>query len=76
MKKPVPVILDTDIGSDLDDTWALAMALKSPEIDLKLVTVTELKNFMSNYIEIHGQNDNQQLLDSRTHIKYLDSFYI
>ena len=41
MKKPVPVILDTDIGSDLDDTWALAMALKSPEIDLKLVTVTE-----------------------------------
>ena len=29
---------------------------------------------MSNYIEIHGQNDNQQLLDSRTHIKYLDSF--
>ena len=34
----------------------------------RLVTVTELKNFMSNYIEIHGQNDNQQILDSRTHI--------
>ena len=29
---------------------------------------------MSNYIEIHGQNDNQQILDSRTHIKYLDNF--
>jgi len=44
------------------------------KINGRLVTVAELKNFMSNYIEIHGQNDNQQLLDSRTHIKYLDSF--
>jgi len=44
------------------------------KINGRLVTVAELKNFMSNYIEIHGQNDNQQLLDSRTHISYLDSF--
>jgi inosine-uridine nucleoside N-ribohydrolase len=36
--KPIPVILDTDIGGDIDDTWALAMLLKSPELDLKLVT--------------------------------------
>ena len=35
--KPVPVILDTDIGDDIDDTWALALLLKSPELDLKLV---------------------------------------
>jgi len=33
----IPVILDTDIGDDIDDTWALAMLLKSPELDLKLV---------------------------------------
>src|SRR5277367_1302026 len=32
-----PVILDTDIGDDIDDTWALALLLKSPELDLKLV---------------------------------------
>ncbi len=32
-----PVILDTDIGDDIDDTWALAMLLGSPEIDLKLI---------------------------------------
>ena len=32
----VPVILDTDIGDDIDDTWALAMLLKSPELDLRL----------------------------------------
>lgn len=44
------------------------------KINGRLVTVAELKNFMNNYIEIHGQNDNQKLLDNRTHIQYLDSF--
>ncbi len=32
------VILDTDIGSDIDDTWALAMLLASPELNLQLIT--------------------------------------
>jgi inosine-uridine nucleoside N-ribohydrolase len=32
------VVLDTDIGTDIDDTWALAMLLRCPELDLKLVT--------------------------------------
>ena len=41
--KKIPVILDTDIGGDIDDTWALAMLLKSPELDLKLV-VTDTGN--------------------------------
>jgi inosine-uridine nucleoside N-ribohydrolase len=36
-RNKIPVILDTDIGSDIDDTWALAMLLKSPELDVKLV---------------------------------------
>lgn len=44
------------------------------KINGRLVTVSELKSFMSNYIEIHGQNDNQQLLDNKTHIQYLDNF--
>ncbi len=34
---PIPVIYDSDIGDDIDDTWALAFLLKSPELDLKLV---------------------------------------
>jgi inosine-uridine nucleoside N-ribohydrolase len=34
---PIPVILVTDIGTDIDDTWALAMILRSPELDLRLV---------------------------------------
>jgi inosine-uridine nucleoside N-ribohydrolase len=33
----IPVILDTDIGDDIDDTWALVMLLRSPELDLRLV---------------------------------------
>ena len=28
--RPVPAILDTDIGDDIDDTWALGLLLKSP----------------------------------------------
>lgn len=38
MKNKIPVILDTDIGGDIDDTWALAMLLRCPELELKLVT--------------------------------------
>lgn len=33
----IPVILATDIGDDIDDTWALGLLLKSPELSLKLV---------------------------------------
>ena len=36
----IPVILDTDIGTDLDDSWALGLLLKCPEIDVKLITTT------------------------------------
>ncbi len=36
-KRPIPVIFDTDIGDDIDDTWALGFLLKSPEFDVKLV---------------------------------------
>jgi inosine-uridine nucleoside N-ribohydrolase len=34
--KRTPVILATDIGDDIDDTWALGLLLKSPELELKL----------------------------------------
>ncbi len=33
----IPVILDTDIGTDIDDTWALAMLLNCPELDPRLI---------------------------------------
>jgi inosine-uridine nucleoside N-ribohydrolase len=39
----IPVIFDTDICDDIDDTWALAMLLQSPEFDVKLIT-TAVRN--------------------------------
>ena len=44
------------------------------KINGRMVTVNELKIFMENIIDIHGQHDNQQLLNPTTHIEYLDSF--
>ena len=44
------------------------------KINGRLVTVNELKEFMNNIINIHGQNDNQNLLNKENHIKYLDKF--
>ena len=34
----VPMVLDTDIGGDIDDAFALALVLSSPELDLRAVT--------------------------------------
>lgn len=39
-----------------------------------MVTVNELKKFMAQFIEIHGQNENQNLLDEKLHLNYLDNF--
>ncbi len=44
------------------------------KIDGRLVTVTQLKEFMKNNIDIHGQNDNQNLLNNSKQIQYLDDF--
>lgn len=34
---PKPAIISTDIGDDIDDTWAVSLALKCPELDIKLI---------------------------------------
>ena len=44
------------------------------KINGRLVSVNELKNFMKNVIDIHGQYDNQTLMDTEFHTKYLDKF--
>jgi purine nucleosidase len=36
--RPIPVLFDTDIGDDIDDALALALALQSPELDVRAVT--------------------------------------
>jgi inosine-uridine nucleoside N-ribohydrolase len=38
LMNPLPFILDTDIGDDVDDALALALTLNSPELELRGVT--------------------------------------
>lgn len=44
------------------------------KINGRMVTVNELKDFMQNLVDIHGQHDNQYLLNPSSHIEYLDNF--
>ncbi len=58
----IPVVLDTDIGSDVDDTWALAQLLRSPALDLKMVlTETGDPRFRgavaAKFLEVAGRTD-------------------
>lgn len=57
-----PVILDTDICDDIDDTWALSVLLKSPELDCKLVVTavgdTQAKaKVVAKFLEQAGRSD-------------------
>ena len=60
--RKIPVIFDTDICDDIDDTWALALLLQSPEFDVKLVTTavgnTKSKaKTVAKFLEVAGRTD-------------------
>lgn len=60
--KPVPIVLDTDIGTDIDDAFALSLVLKSPELDLRAVTTvsgdTEARaRLAAKMLSAAGRND-------------------
>ena len=46
----------------------------SCKMNVRLITLNELKEFMSQIIDIHGQHDSQLILDQTRHIMYLDNF--
>jgi purine nucleosidase len=59
---PQLVIIDTDIGDDIDDAFALALALKSPELRILGVTTTfgdtELRaRLLERYLNAVGRSD-------------------
>jgi inosine-uridine nucleoside N-ribohydrolase len=59
---PVDVILDTDLGDDIDDTWALCQMLGTPEINTKLIVTaahnTPLKTrLVAKILESIGRTD-------------------
>ena len=57
-----PVILDADIGDDIDDTWALLMLLRTPQVDVRLA-VGDFGNaiyrgrLMTKLLETTGRSD-------------------
>ena len=58
----IPVILDTDIGDDIDDTWALGFLLKCPEFDVKLIVGDQGKplyrtRLIAKFLEAAGRTD-------------------
>jgi inosine-uridine nucleoside N-ribohydrolase len=60
--QPQLVILDTDIGDDIDDAFALALVLKSPELKLLGVTTefgdTEMRaRLVERYLGVVGRSD-------------------
>ncbi|MHA1792800.1 MAG: nucleoside hydrolase [Promethearchaeota archaeon] len=60
--KKMPIILDTDIGYDIDDTWALAFILSSEELDLKLVSIgthdtPSMAKIAAKFLEISGNSN-------------------
>lgn len=58
----IPVIFDTDIGDDIDDTWALGFLLRCPELDVKLVVGDNGKSeyrakLLARFLETAGRGD-------------------
>jgi inosine-uridine nucleoside N-ribohydrolase len=58
----IPVIFDTDICDDIDDTWALSLLVQSPEFDIKLITVAvgntpSKAKTVAKFLEIVGRTD-------------------
>jgi inosine-uridine nucleoside N-ribohydrolase len=37
-QKKIPIVIDTDIGADIDDAFALALAIASPEMEIRGIT--------------------------------------
>jgi inosine-uridine nucleoside N-ribohydrolase len=61
-ERKIPVIFDTDICDDIDDTWALSLLLQSPELDVKLITTavgnTQSKaKTVAKFLETVGRTD-------------------
>ena len=59
---PIPVILDTDIGLDVDDVWALAFLLQCPELEIRLITTctgdtTYRAALVAKILEVAGRTD-------------------
>lgn len=60
--RPAPVVLDTDIGDDIDDALALSLALQSPELKVLAVSTVlqhgdERAALVEKILELYGRTD-------------------
>ena len=56
----IPVLIDTDIGADIDDAFALALALASPELDVVGVTTVGGGNPFDPYVGQRKDRDDHR----------------
>lgn len=73
-KAKIQVVFEND-----SDTYILSREITSKgkslcKINDDIVTVKTLYDFSKNFVDIHGQYDNQYLLHPESHIKILDDF--
>lgn len=89
MKSQRMVILDTDIGEDIDDIWALCMMLKSPELKpLLITTATEDTRYRAKivckFLEIAGRTEVPVGIGAakpgdrrnKTHASWVEDYYL
>src|SRR4051794_5193338 len=61
-EKPLPVVLDTDMGDDIDDALALGLALNSPELKVLAVNTVlqqgqRRADLTYRILELYGRTD-------------------
>ena len=62
LAKKISVLIDTDIGDDIDDALALALALQSPELEIRGVTTVfgdtqKRGQLASHLLKVYGRED-------------------
>ena len=69
-------IAGTKDGEDVIISREILAGGKSiSKLNGEMVTLGQIRNFCSDWVDIHGQYDNQQILDPDNHIHITDSFH-
>jgi inosine-uridine nucleoside N-ribohydrolase len=62
LDRPAALLIDTDIGGDVDDALALALAIRSPELDIKGISLVYeanewRKGVLDNMLKVYNRTD-------------------
>lgn len=79
LENPKTLLLLQDLEIEYDDIIIISResfqnGKSIVKVNGKSVILSSLKNISSTLIDIHGQHENQNLLDASNHINYLDDF--